>query len=205
MRTMSVSVLVGFVLFGCLASSAGRTFTSAERSWWSLQPVGKPAVPVVTNGAWVKTPVDNFVLARLEAKQLAPNPAANRRTLLRRMTIDLTGLPPSEEEIQQFVSDTSPDAWVKVVDRLLASPRYGERWGRYWLDVAHYADSDGVTADATRPSTWRYRDHVIKAFNDDKPYDRFVREQIAGDELYPGDPEALAGMGFNRHWIDETA
>ena len=91
-----------------------------------------------------------------------------------------------------------------MVDRLLASPRYGERWGRHWLDVARYADSDGFKADATRPHIWRYRDYVIKAFNDDKPYDRFVREQIAGDELFPGDPEALVAMGFNRHWIDET-
>jgi hypothetical protein len=102
------------------------------------------------------------------------------------------------------VKDTSRDAWEKVVDRLLASPRYGERWGRHWLDVARYADSDGFKADATRPNIWRYRDYVIKAFNDDKPYDRFIREQIAGDELYPGDPEALVGMGFNRQWIDET-
>jgi hypothetical protein len=124
--------------------------------------------------------------------------------LLRRVTIDLTGLPPTQNEIQSFLADNSPDAYAKVVDKLLASPAYGERWGRHWLDIARYADSDGFKADATRPNIWRYRDYVIKAFNDDKPYDRFIREQIAGDELYPGDPDALTGMGFNRHWIDES-
>ena len=116
----------------------------------------------------------------------------------------MIGLPPTQEEIQAFLSDKSPNAWEKVVDRLLASPAYGERWGRHWLDVARYADSNGFKADETRPNVWRYRDYVIKAFNDDKPYDRFVKEQIAGDELYPGNQEALIAMGFNRHWIDET-
>ena len=111
---------------------------------------------------------------------------------------------PTPDEIQAFVSDNSPTAYEKVVDRLLASPAYGERWGRHWLDVARYADSDGFKADETRPNIWRYRDYVIEAFNEDKPYDRFIREQIAGDELYPGDPDALVAMGFNRHWIDET-
>ena len=116
----------------------------------------------------------------------------------------MTGIPPTQEEIQQFLSDKSPNAWEKVVDRLLASPAYGERWGRHWLDVARYADSNGFKADETRPNVWRYRDYVINAFNEDKPYDRFVKEQIAGDELYPGNQEALVAMGFNRHWIDET-
>jgi hypothetical protein len=120
------------------------------------------------------------------------------------VTIDLTGLPPTQDEIQAFLGDRSPRAYERVVDRLLASPAYGERWARHWLDVARYADSDGFKADATRPNMWRYRDYVIKALNDDKPYDRFVREQIAGDELFPGDPDALLAMGFNRQWIDET-
>jgi hypothetical protein len=196
--------LVGALYLGAVAYSAEPSFTSAQRDWWSLKPVVKAAVPEVKNRQWVKTPVDAFVLAALEAKGLTPNPAADRVTLLRRAALDITGLPPTQDEIAQFVNDKSPTAWAKVVDRLLASPQYGERWGRHWLDVARYADSDGFKADATRPNIWRFRDYVIKSFNDDKPYDRFVREQIAGDELYPGDPEALVGMGFNRHWIDET-
>ena len=161
-------------------------------------------MPAVKNKAWVKTPIDAFILAKLEEKNLQPNPRADKLTLLRRATIDMTGLPPTQEEIQAFLADKSPNAWEKVVDRLLASPAYGERWGRHWLDVARYADSNGFKADETRPNVWRYRDYVIKAFNDDKPYDRFVKEQIAGDELYPGNQEALVAMGFNRHWIDET-
>src|SRR5262249_40285615 len=160
-------------------------------------------VPAIKNKAWVKNSIDAFVLAKLEEKQLEPNKAADKLTLLRRASIDMTGLPPTEEEINGFLNDNSPNAFEKVVDRLLASPAYGERWGRHWLDVARYADSDGFKADATRPNIWRYRDYVIQAFNEDKPYDRFIREQIAGDELYPGDHDALIAMGFNRHWIDE--
>src|SRR5205085_6279903 len=123
--------------------------------------------------------------------------------LLRRVSFDLIGLPPSPEEVQAFVKDTSATAYEKVVDRLLASPRYGERWARHWLDLARYAESDGFKADDTRPNVWRYRDYVIKAFNADKPYDRFIKEQIAGDELWPNDPDALVATGFNRHYQDE--
>src|SRR4029077_6860721 len=115
----------------------------------------------------------------------------DKLTLLRRVTEDLTGLPPSQEEIQQFQNDSAPNDYVGVVDRVLASPPYGERWGRHWLDLARYADSNGFKADETRPEAWRYRDYVIKSFNSDKPYNQFVREQIAGDELYPNNPEAL--------------
>src|SRR5580698_9124630 len=194
----------------CLAVALGLyaaesdPFTAAQRSFWSLQPVKKSPVPMVRDQAWVKTPIDAFVLAKLEEDGLKPNPAADRITLLRRATIDMTGLPPTQQEIDQFLNDKSPNAWEKVVDRLLASPAYGERWARHWLDVARYADSNGFKADETRPNMWRYRDYVINAFNSDKPYDRFVKEQIAGDELFPGDPDALAAMGFNRNWIDET-
>src|SRR4029434_1447170 len=170
----------------------------------SLQPVKKPAVPTVKAKQLVNNPVDAFVLAKLEEKQLQPNKAADRITLLRRVSIDLTGLLPTPEETQAFLNDHSPTAYDKVVDRLLASPAYGERWGRHWLDVARYADSNGYKADETRPKMWRYRAYVIQAFNDDKPFDRFVKEQIAGDELYPGDHDALVAMGFNRHFIDET-
>src|SRR5689334_12460984 len=191
------------VAFAVYAAESG-PFTPAQRNFWSLVPVKRQAVPAVKNQAWVKNPIDAFVLAKLEEKNLTPNPPADRLTLLRRATIDMTGLPPTPEETQQFLNDKSPNAWEKVVDRLLASPAYGERWGRHWLDVVRYADSNGFKADETRPNIWRYRDYVIQSLNEDKPYDRFVKEQIAGDELYPGDPDALIAMGFNRHWIDET-
>jgi len=198
------------IALGCMAitialfAAEPGTFTAAQRNFWSLKPISKPPMPTVKENAWVKTPIDAFVLAKLEAKGIKPNPVADRITLLRRATIDMTGLPPTQEEIDRFLNDKSPNAWEKVVDRLLASPAYGERWARHWLDVARYADSNGFKADETRPNMWRYRDYVINAFNNDKPYDRFVKEQIAGDELYPGDADALAAMGFNRNWIDET-
>ncbi len=205
-RLVHQCVLLGSCLAAAFALYAAETdtFTVAQRNFWSLQPVKKQVVPAVKDKAWVKTPIDAFVLAKLEENELKPNPPADRLTLLRRATIDITGLPPTQEEIQQFVNDKSPNAWEKVVDRLLASQAYGERWARHWLDVVRYADSNGFKADETRPNIWRYRDYVIQSFNDDKPYDRFVKEQVAGDELYPGDPDALVAMGFNRHWIDET-
>jgi Protein of unknown function (DUF1549)/Protein of unknown function (DUF1553) len=201
-----VCAVLGLALSATLLfpAEAPHVFTPAQKSYWAFQPVKKSPLPAVKNKAWVKTPIDAFILAKLEEKNLQPNPPADRLTLLRRVTVDMTGLPPTQEEIQQFVADKSPNAWEKVVDRLLASPAYGERWGRHWLDVARYADSNGFKADETRPNVWRYRDYVIHAFNSDKPYDRFVKEQIAGDELYPGNTEALIAMGFNRHWIDET-
>ncbi|MEO7143238.1 MAG: DUF1549 and DUF1553 domain-containing protein [Bryobacteraceae bacterium] len=181
-----------------------KDFTPAQRHWWAFQKVENPPVPAVKAENWVKTPVDAFVLAKLTAKGLAPNPPADKITLLRRVSLDLTGLPPTPAEVQAFLADTSADAYAKVVDRLLASPHYGERWGRHWLDLARYADSEGFKSDETRPNIWRYRDYVIRSFNDDKPYDRFIREQIAGDEIYPNDPEALIATGFNRHFPDES-
>jgi hypothetical protein len=201
-----VYLILGLCLASVVVYSAeeSHVFTEAQKTFWSLQPVSKPPTPVVSTKQWVKNPIDAFVLAKLEEKKLQPNKPADKATLLRRVTIDLTGLVPTPEETQAFVNDNSANAYEKVVDRLLASPGYGERWGRHWLDIARYADSNGFKADETRPNIWRYRDYVIKAFNDDKPYDRFVREQIAGDELFPGDPEALVAMGFNRNWTDET-
>ncbi len=142
--------------------------------------------------------MDSFILDKLRAKALEPAPPADRRTLIRRATFDLTGLPPTPEEVDAFVRDRSPDAFRKVVERLLASPRYGERWGRHWLDVVRYADSDGYSNDYERPNAWRYRDYVIRSFNQDKPYDRFLLEQIAGDELDAGNPESLVATGFLR-------
>jgi len=204
MRHVTAAVIGLTLSAGIVYTAESDIFTPVQRSFWSLQPVKKSPIPPVKNQQWVKTPIDSFVLAKLEEAAIQPNPPADRLTLLRRATIDMTGLPPTQDEIQQFLSDKSANAWEKVVDRLLASPAYGERWARHWLDVARYADSNGFKADETRPNIWRYRDYVIDAFNTDKPYDRFIKEQIAGDELYPGDPDALVAMGFNRHWIDET-
>jgi hypothetical protein len=164
--------------------------------WWSLRPLTRPAVPAVHDARWVRTPIDAFVLARLEAAGLRPSPEADRRTLIRRLTFDLHGLPPTPQEIDTFLADTRPNAYELLVDRLLASARYGERWGRHWLDVVHYGDTHGYDKDKRRDHAWPYRDYVIAAFNNDKPYPRFIAEQIAGDVLWPGDPQAVIATGF---------
>lgn len=167
---------------------------------WAFRPVGSPPVPPVKDAAWSRFDLDRFVLAKLEQAGLKPAPPADRRTLIRRATFDLTGLPPTPGEIDAFLRDASPDAFVRVVDRLLASPAYGERWGRHWLDVARYADSNGLDENVAHGNAWRYRDFVIRAFNDDKPYDRFLLEQIAGDLLPADTPsswhENLIATGF---------
>src|SRR5258706_3374859 len=156
--------------------------TREQRRFWAFQPVRQPALPKVSNVTWVQTPIDRFILARIEAKGLQPVPSSDKVTLIRRATFDLIGLPPAPEEVDAFVNDTSPDAFAKVVDRLLASPHYGERWGRFWLDVARYADVDVLFPDGENfPNAFRYRDWVIQAFNRDMPYDLFVKAQIAGD------------------------
>jgi hypothetical protein len=204
-RAQSLALTGALLISGCLvAATVTKTFTATQRRWWAFQPVVKPPVPAVKNTALVKNPIDAFVLAKLEAKGLQPNPQASKITLLRRVSLDLTGLPPTPEEIQSFLSDDSRQAWEKVVDRLLASPHYGERYARHWLDLARYADSEGFKSDETRPNIWRYRDYVIDSLNADKGFDRFTKEQIAGDELYPGDPAALIATGFNRHFPDES-
>ncbi len=199
------ALLAALVALGCgvLTLADHAAFTKEHLSHWAYKPVTKPAVPAVKKRTWIKSPVDAFILQKLEASALKPAAAADKVTLLRRATFDLTGLPPTPEEVDAFVNDRSPKAFERVVDRLLASPRYGEKWARHWLDVARYAESDGFKADDTRPHVWRYRDYVIRAFNADKPYDRFIKEQIAGDELWPDDPEALVATGFNRHYPDE--
>ncbi len=181
-----------------------KEFTAQQKRWWAFQKVTKPAVPAVQNTAWTRNPIDAFVLAKLEDKGIKPSAEANRVTLLRRLSLDLTGMPPTPEETQAFLADSSPNAYEKQVERLLASPRYGERWARHWLDLARYADSNGFKADETRPHVWRYRDYVIKSFNNDKPYSRFVQEQIAGDEMFPGDLDAKVAVAFNRHFPDES-
>ena len=155
-----------------------------DRQFWSFQKPVRPPVPAVHAQQRVRNPIDAFILAALEKKGLTLSPEVDRLSLLRRVTYDLTGLPPAPEEIEAFLADASPNAYEKAVDRLLASHRYGERWGRHWLDLAGYADSEGLLrGDFIRSSAWRYRDYVIRAFNQDKPYDRFLQEQIAGDEL----------------------
>src|SRR5206468_3706042 len=171
---------------------------SGSESHWSLRPVVKPApaLPTVKDPSWARTPTDRFILAKLEEKGLKPSAAADKRTLLRRIYFDLVGLPPTPEEMKAFLADKSPRAYDKVVERLLASPRYGERWARHWLDVAHYAETHGHDQDRVRTNSWPYRDYVINSFNADKPYARFIEEQIAGDVLFPDDPQAVVAMGF---------
>jgi hypothetical protein len=164
--------------------------------WWSLRPLKRPAVPAMKGATWGRGPVDDFILSALQKRGLKPSPEADRRTLIRRVTFDLTGLPPTPEEIASFVSDKSPDAYEKVVDRLLSSPAYGERWGRHWLDVAHYGDTHGYDKDKRRDHAWPYRDWVVAAFNSDKPYRDFIREQLAGDVLKPGQREGIVAAGF---------
>jgi cytochrome c553 len=170
--------------------SSAATYGGVGREHWSFLPVKQPAVPAVQNAEWCQTPVDNFILEKLEANGMKPNPPADKRTLIRRVTFDLIGLPPTEQEVQAFLADNSPGAFAAVVDRLLASPHYGERWGRYWLDVARYADTmgdppkaRGVRADPRYPYAWTYRDYVVNAFNQDKPFNQFILEQLAADRL----------------------
>ena len=158
------------------------------KAFWSFRPVKRPEVPAVKHAGWVRNPIDAFILAKLEEKGFAPAPPATKVQLIRRAHYDLTGLPPTPAEVDAFVADASPDAYEKVIDRLLASPHYGEKWGRHWLDLVRFAETNSYERDGAKPNAWRYRDYVIRSFNEDKPYDRFVREQIAGDEM----PEAKA-------------
>ncbi|MCC9609440.1 DUF1553 domain-containing protein [Blastopirellula sp. JC732] len=167
----------------------------ADFTWWSYQPLVRPSVPEADDG-WARTPIDHFILQTWKDRGLHASPAADRRTLIRRVTYDLIGLPPTPEEIAAFEQDNDPQAYEKLVDRLLASDHYGERWARHWLDVAKYADTCGYDKDKLRPNAWPYRDYVIRSLNEDKPYGRFVQEQIAGDVLFPGEPDGVLGLGF---------
>ena len=166
-------------------------FGEEQKRFWAFQPLLDPPLPIVANEKWPTSPVDFFVLARLEAEGLTPAPQADKLTLLRRVTFDLTGLPPTPQEVQSFLGDESPQAFATVVDRLLASPRYGERWGRHWLDVARFAESTAHDGNGAYPHAWRYRDYVIQSFNSDKPYDQFIIEQLAGDLLPPTNDKKL--------------
>jgi hypothetical protein len=172
------------------------SLTSNAEQLWSLKPVTVPAVPQVRQNTWVRNPVDHFILAGLESKGLAPSPEASRRVLIRRLSFDLLGMPPSPEQIEAFVNDPTNDAYEKLVERFLESPRFGERWARHWLDIAHYADTHGFERDRRRDHAWPYRDYVIAALNNDKPYNLFLAEQIAGDALAPQNPESIVATGF---------
>ena len=178
-------------------SERDQAFIGKRANWWAFQKPVRPEVPA-SKSVWVRTPVDAFLLEAMTSKGLPPSAELAHEQLLRRVTLDLTGLPPTFKEIDEFLADRSADAYDKVVDRLLASPRYGERWAMRWLDVVRYGDTNGYEIDAERANAWRYRDYVISAFNHDKPYDRFLREQLAGDEIWPGNTEALIATGFLR-------
>ena len=179
-------------------------FSVEETSYWAYQPVARPVVPPPANRRITPSPIDAFIHARQRARGVRQAHPASRRNLIRRATFDLWGLPPTAAEIDAFVQDLAPDAYERLIERLLASERYGERWGRYWLDVVRFSETAGFNADPLRPLAYKYRDYVIQAFNADTPYDRFIQEQLAGDELFPSDPNALSATGFNRLWPDES-
>jgi hypothetical protein len=188
-------------------SPKGLRVTDADRQYWAYRAVRRPDLPAVKDRAWVRNPIDAFILAGLEAKGLAPNLEAERRALARRVYYDLTGLPPTPAEIEAFVNDPAPDAYERLIDRLLASPRYGEKWARHWLDLVRYGETKGFEFDRPRPFVWRYRDYVIDAFNRDKPYNAFIREQLAGDRLAAVTPETLTATGYYLlgQWDDGAA
>ncbi len=181
------------------------TISDKDRAHWAFQPIHSPALPDLKDRSWVANPIDAFVLAKLEQKGLRPNPTASKRTLIRRAYYDLTGLPPTPKEVAAFEADNSPQAYEALIDRLLSSARYGEKWGRHWLDLVRFAETNSYERDNPKPNAWRYRDYVIRSFNDDKPYDRFMREQIAGDELPDRTNDSLIATGYYRLgiWDDE--
>ncbi len=174
---------------------------------WAFVPRTRPDLPAVENDTWPRNPIDHFILARLEAANLQPNPPADKRALVRRLYFDVTGLPPTPEEVEAFVADPSSEAYERLVDELLDSPHYGERWGRLWLDLVRFAETNSYERDGRKANAWKYRDYVIRAFNDDKPYDQFLREQLAGDELDEVTAESMTATGFYRLgvWDDEPA
>jgi hypothetical protein len=190
---------------GAVPSPAGSyevaaTFSQANtaETWthWAFQPLKRPPVPSVKRAAWSRNPIDAFILSKLESVGLEPTPSADKLTLIRRVTFDLTGLPPTPAAVDTFLADSAPDSIDRLVDRLLGDPAYGERWAQHWLDLARFAETDGFEHDKVRPQAWRYRDWVIDALNADLPYDQFVSQQLAGDELRPGDSAATLATGF---------
>jgi hypothetical protein len=200
-RSFQVALQSLLILSSFAVAAAPADAQEATPKHWSLRPRTHPMVPqfsAAEDRQWVTNRIDAFVLAALQNKRLRPAPQADRQTLIRRLSFDLLGLPPTPAEIQQFVQDLDPHAYERLVDRLLASPHYGERWGRHWLDVVRFAESEGFEYDRVLSGLWRYRDYVIRSFNEDKPYDQFIREQLAGDEINATDPDALVAAGFYR-------
>jgi len=193
-----VAAVRDWVKAGALYESEPLAPRRAGADWWSLRPIKRVSPPHFQGheAKWIQTPVDAFILAGLKSSGLTPAPAAGRATLIRRLTFDLTGLPPVPEAVDAFVGDPDPQAYEKLVDRLLASPQYGQRWGRHWLDIVRFGESQGYETNLPRPSAWPYRDYVIRAFNTDMPYPRFVFEQLAGDTLGQADWLTRAATGF---------
>ncbi len=200
-----IGLIRAWIEQGAKWDGPGATVGAGTKSkHWAFQPIRRPGLPAVVNKGWVRNEIDAFVLARLEKEKIAPSPEADRVTLLRRLSLDLLGLPPAPEELDAFLRDTRPDAYEKLVDRLLSSPHYGERWGRHWLDLARYADSDGYEKDNPRPHAWRYRNWVLDALNRDLPFDRFTIEQLAGDLLPGATLDQKVATGFHRNTLTNT-
>ena len=191
-----IAALVRWIERGAVYPASSNTgVRKRDSDHWAFQPISRPSIPAVNHSDWPQSPIDNFVLSQLERERIAPTEPADKRTLIRRVTFDLTGLPPRQAEIDNFLSDEQPDAFAKVVDRLLESPTYGEHWGRHWLDVARYADSNGLDENIAHGNAWRYRDYVVNSINQDKPFNRFIVEQLAGDQLpFEGEPQQHAHL-----------
>jgi len=185
------------------APPKSRKITDEDRKWWAFQKVRAVTIPEVNDAGWARNPVDKFVFARLQTAGLKPAREADKRVLIRRAYFDVLGLPPTAEQVEGFVGDGSPGAYEKLIDGVLQNPAYGEKWARHWLDLVRFAESDGYKSDSFRPGAWRYRDYVIRSLNEDKPYDRFLMEQLAADELWPNDPDTLIGVSYLRLWIYE--
>jgi Protein of unknown function (DUF1553)/Protein of unknown function (DUF1549) len=205
-RVSSISCTIGALLLACLTVAVASLCAdepSFHHGAWPFNSPVRPAAPNIANPAWTANPIHHFVAAGLEKVGLHPGPEADKVALLRRVTYDLIGLPPTTAELESFLADKSTSAYTRVVDRLLASPRFGERWAQMWLDLVRYAETEGFKADPLRPNAFRYRDYVIDSFNNDRPFDEFIRQQIAGDELEPDNPDALIATGFLRLYPDE--
>ena len=205
-RTLVLFAIGAVLLIAPVATSAPPDGRSTEKHW-AFQPIHRPELPLVSNAVWSRNPIDRFISATLAAEGVEPVGEADRRTLIRRLYLDLIGLPPSPDEVRVFVEDRSADAVATVVDNLLARPQYGERSARHWLDLVRYAETNGYERDGAKPNAWRYRDYVIDAFNRDMPYDRFLTEQLAGDELAGSNASAQIATTFLRlgTWDDEPA
>jgi hypothetical protein len=201
MKRLALGVSVISLLFASDTIAPLGKYTPVERRHWAFVQRSQPEIPkfaTAADRAWAGSPIDAFILQRLQKEGLKPSPQADRATLVRRLYFDLTGLPPAPRDVARFVADKSPGAYFKLVEQLLSNPHYGERWGQHWLDVVRFAETDGFEYDTHRNDAWRYRDYVIRAFQNDKPYDRFLTEQLAGDEIAPKEDETLVAAGFNR-------